>query len=129
MENTLININGTFIDVRFISSIEEIVFDHGSFSFNIRYTDRGKSIRRNIEEDYNIGDRLVIHINKHYPPEDKTYEHYLKYYAYRIDILIEIFPITYNKMVEKRQEIIDIRNRLINQDDSVKYINMEGFNK
>jgi len=122
MKNTLININGKIIDVRFISNISNVNFDTWGYSYTINTPQKTIKIYRNVEEDYDK-EKLILYDNR-----DFTLEDFIRYGGSNYKILDSVFVKTKSKMEDHQTNLVKLRNDLLEQDDSFNYLDMGGFN-
>jgi len=121
MKNTLININGKIIDVRFISNISDVRFDMGGYSYIIKTPQDTITIYRSVEEDYDK-DKLILYDNR-----DFKLGEFIKFGGSNHKILDSVFIVTKEKMEEHKSNLVKLRNDLLEQDDSFNYLDMGGF--
>ena len=123
MKNTLININGEIIDARFISNITLINFnpDTHQYEYKIKTLNKTVKICRNIEEDYDTTKKIL------YEDNGLSMDSYIKMVRYRPELIHAVFGITKTELEKHREYIVELRNTLLDQDDSCNYIEMDGF--
>ena len=122
MKNTLININGRIIDVRFISNISLIQFDMWGYTYTINTTQDTIKVYRSVEEDCDK-DKLILYDNR-----DFTLTEFIHFGGANHKILDSVFIITKEKVEEHKTNLVKLRNDLLEQDDSFNYLDMNGFN-
>lgn len=121
MKNTLININGRIIDVRFISNISFVQFDRWGYIYSINTTQDTIKVYRSVEEDYDK-DKLILYDNR-----DFTLTEFIQFGGVNHKILDSVFIITKEKVEEHKTNLVKLRNDLLEQDDSFNYLDMNGF--
>lgn len=122
MKNTLVNINGNIVDVRFISNISHIQFDSWGYCYEIKTPQKTIKIYRSVVEDYDK-DKQILYDNR-----DFTMYEFIKFGGTNHKILDSVFIITKKKMEEHQTNLVKLRNDLLEQDDSFNYLDMNGFN-